>query len=213
MHSKWYISVLVVMLTVLGSITSKQQMSSPNQEIVLQFTSGEVTYHDTETTISTVKQQLQKAGVENIQVSETEEGQLKITYYSDFDVESIKAILSKEKQLELGYALDENENQSEFPSEEKSINYDFDVYEIQNTSHNSSQLGGKLALELKADNDRIFNPNVFISLDQISLEEVNKIEKVAYKFRKNIAIAIDNISHKIPEVRAGPSTIEICALS
>ena len=38
------------------------------------------------------------------------------------------------------------------------------------------------------------------------LKEKNKTEKVAYTIHRKIAIAIDDSSYNIPEVRAGPIT-------
>ncbi|MFT4781353.1 MAG: hypothetical protein ACI9SD_001036 [Pseudohongiellaceae bacterium] len=202
MNSRWYISILIITLTFLGSIASTQQVASPNQEIVLQFSSENVSPQDTLNAITSVKQQLEFAGVNAIKVQTLQGGQLKITYFSNSDVEDIKTLLSKECALDLGYVSQGN-NQSNTPSEEKSIKYNFDVYEIQQAD-NISDLEGKLALEPKAENDRIFNPNVLISAKEIDIDAKENIEKIAYKLSRTIAIAIDNHSYKIPEVRAGP---------
>jgi hypothetical protein len=202
MNSRWYISILIITLTFLGSIASTQQVASPNQEIVLQFSSENVSPQDTLNAITSVKQQLEFAGVNAIKVQTLQGGQLKITYFSNSDVEDIKILLSKECALDLGYVSQGN-NQSNTPSEEKSIKYNFDVYEIQQAD-NISDLEGKLALEPKAENDRIFNPNVLISAKEIDIDAKENIEKIAYKLSRTIAIAIDNHSYKIPEVRAGP---------
>ncbi|OUS00565.1 hypothetical protein A9Q86_10155 [Flavobacteriales bacterium 33_180_T64] len=210
MNSRWYISTLIILLTLLGGIASKQHASVPNQEIVLQFTSDEVTSIDTQNTIAIVKQQLQTAGVENIQVLELESGQLKISYYSNSDVASIKALLSKEKVLDIAYSSQDG-NQGESPSEDKSIIYNVDVYEIQH-GDDVSDLEGKLALETKVESDRFFNPNVFISKDDIDEKELNRIVSVAYKFHSANAITLDNRLREIPEVRAGPVFDGICDL-
>jgi hypothetical protein len=202
MNSRWYISILIITLTFLGSIASTQQVASPNQEIVLQFSSENVSPQDTLNAITSVKQQLEFAGVNAMKVQTLQGGQLKITYFSNSDVEDIKTLLSKECALDLGYVSQGN-NQSNTPSEEKSIKYNFDVYEIQQAD-NISDLEGKLALEPKAENDRIFNPNVLISAKEIDIDAKENIEKIAYKLSRTIAIAIDNHSYKIPEVRAGP---------
>jgi hypothetical protein len=202
MNSRWYISILIITLTFLGSIASTQQVASPNQEIVLQFSSENVSPQDTLNAITSVKQQLEFAGVNAIKVQTLQGGQLKIIYFSNSDVEDIKTLLSKECALDLGYVSQGN-NQSNTPSEEKSIKYNFDVYEIQQAD-NISDLEGKLALEPKAENDRIFNPNVLISAKEIDIDAKENIEKIAYKLSRTIAIAIDNHSYKIPEVRAGP---------
>lgn len=205
MKPKWYIGILIIALTLLGSEASTRQAAIPNQEIVLQFTSETVSHIDTENAIAIVKQQLLSAGITDIQVQKHEDGQLKISYYSASDVASIKALLSEENNLKLGYESPEN-NQSNTPSEDHKIDYDLDVYEI-HQANDISDLDGKLALETKAENDRLSNPNVFISPEIIDIDAKQLIDQVAYKFRKAVAIAIDNNSYKIPEVRAGPSKI------
>ncbi|MCK8479950.1 hypothetical protein [Psychroserpens algicola] len=207
MKSRWYISILIITLTLLGSIASQQQANVPNQEIVLQFTSTAVTTDDTQNTIDTVKQQLYAAGVKHIQVQELQDNRLKITYYSGTDVASIKALLSEETSIELGY-LSQSNSENPLPSEDRKIDYNVDVYEIQQAT-DSFDLDGKLALETKAEHDRFSNPNVDITSKEITIDAKESIEKSAYKFRRTIAIGIDNTSYKIPEVRAGPSTYGI----
>ena len=86
---KWYIGTLVVLLAVLG-IIDREQVTLPNQEIVLQFNDVELASEDTQTTIAIVKEELQNVGVHNFQVKENEKGRLKITYYSEADVIVVK---------------------------------------------------------------------------------------------------------------------------
>ena len=211
MNSRWYISILIISLTLLGGIASKQHLAAPNQEIVLQFTSDIVTSEDTQNAISIVRQQLKTVGVETIQVEESKDGYLKISYYSNSDVDSIKEVLSKDTSLAFGYVPQGN-NEPRGPSEDHSITYNLDVYEIQQAD-NVSDFGGKLALETKAEHDRFSNPNVFVPQKSTDEKELCRTIKVAYKFNKTVAIAIDNRSRKIPEVRAGPSFTGICNLS
>ncbi|MFT4611045.1 MAG: hypothetical protein ACI8QQ_001723 [Psychroserpens sp.] len=203
MNSRWYISILIITLTFLGSIASTQQIAAPNQEIVLQFSSINVSTQDTQKAITSVRQQLEIAGVNDIQVQALRDGQLKISYYSHSDVDSIKDLLSNKCNLYLGY-VSYDDNQSKIPSEEKTIAYNFDVYEIQQ-GDDVSELDGKLALETKAEDDRIFNPNVLISAVEIDSDAKENIEKVAYKLSRTVSITIDNNSYKTPEVRAGPA--------
>jgi len=203
MNSRWYISILIITLTFLGSIASTQQIAAPNQEIVLQFSSINVSAEDTQKAITSVRQQLEIAGVNDIQVQTLEDGQLKISYYSNSDIDSIKDLLSNKCNLELGYVSHDN-NQSTRPSEEKTIAYNFEVYEIQQ-GDDVSELEGKLALETKVEDDRIFNPNLLVSAVEIDSDAKENIEKVAYKLSRTVSITIDNNSYKIPEVRAGPT--------
>ena len=198
MNAKRYISALIIILALLG--LSQHQMSVPNQEIVVQFMDDEVSSDDAQNAITIVKNQLQSIGVDNIQVIEEKDGKLKITYYSDIDVASIKDFLYQEKNLKLGYTS--NDESSKSPSDDESNNYNLDVYEIQKPSDTEWDFEGTLVLELKPDGDRFSNPKVFASIEEINVEI--DITRVAYKLHYNIAIEIDNTSYKIPEVRAGP---------
>lgn len=202
MNSRWYIGILIVGLTLLGGIANKQQVAIPNQEIVLQFTSDAITPYDTQNAISVVKHQLHTVGVENIRVEDHGDGYLKISYYSDSDVSSIKEILSTEAAIALDYIS--KEKNTDQPSEDNSLTYNLDVYEIQQADE-LSKLDGKLALETKSEQERFYNPNVFTPFELVHENQLNSILKITFKIQSSIAIAIDHISHKIPEVRAGPS--------
>ncbi|SDS09897.1 hypothetical protein SAMN04515667_1403 [Formosa sp. Hel1_31_208] len=212
MKSRWCISILIIALTVLGSVASKQQVTMPNQEIVLQFVSTNVSINHTQNAITIVKEQLEAAGIENIYVQEKSNGHLTISYYSETDIASIKALLSEDPTTtQLGLVQDDQEHK--IPSEEKSIHYSLDVYEIQQGDDLSSN-DGKLALETKVEHERFSNTNVFTAKTNSDDErELDRTLKVAYKFNNAIAIAIDNRSRNIPEVRAGPRIIGMYDLS
>jgi len=190
-------------------MVSQQEFSIPNQEIVVQFANDEVTSVEVEQTIATIKKQLEDIGVEHIQIHESENGSLKISYFSDVNVASIKKIISEEHEFQLGVAsIFQNETSNETPSKEKSNTYKFDVYEIQKGDDSEKDLNG-LALELKPEVDRFYKPNVYFIKTEIDVWKTNKIEKVAYTIQKTIATEIDRVSHIIPEVRAGPTSYYI----
>lgn len=202
---KWYLSVALIFIAVLGSILGQQQTTVPNQEIVLQFTNENISLDEAQHTIGIVEKELQRIGVDYIQVSEQEEGRLVISYYSKTNVESIKKLLSTQKELALGFvSADKNERPFQFPSKETSIGYNLDVYEIQNGQTSYSSLGGKCAVELKSGQQRFLNPNFYISSEAPFIVNSEQILKVNFSFQRDIVIAKDYRSHKIPEVRAGP---------
>ncbi|MBP1838918.1 hypothetical protein [Formosa algae] len=203
MNLKWYISTFIVTVALFFGVVSQQQKVVPNQEIVLQFSGDVVVQDKTEHTISIVKQQLENIGAENIQVSEAEDGTLKITYYSNSDVEHIKEILSDDDTLEFD---DSNSEHQQFPLNNKdaAVTYNFDVFEIHKASDFAFSHAGKVAIELKASSHHYNNTNSHPLLGStVHVIELPSI-KVAYKFYRDIALAIDNNSKKIPEVRAGP---------
>lgn len=203
MNSRRYIGALIIVLTFLGAVY-QQQSTIPNQEIVLQFTDAKVTSVDTQNTIALVKEQLQYLGADNIQVKETAGGTLKITYYSATNVSHIKKGLSKENALSLGHNLNNQEKKSsKLPIENSSISYNLNVYEIQNGNDTNWNFVENSILQIKSDNERLLNPNVFVSVI-VSDDKDDVNYKVAYNTFRNIALSIDNASHNIPEVRAGP---------
>ena len=208
MKLRLYISTFIITLTLLGTLC-KEQAVVPNQEIVLQFIDANIATSQTQSTIATVKAQLKALGADNIQVTEDAiNGKLKIAYYSDSDVLHVEKILSKENKVELDVtANSQDNNHSEFPSDKNTKIFNLDVYKIQDSSDTNTGLDGKLAIELKPESDRFFNPIVDFFAVEIDNRKRDRIIKVAYKLNRNIAIAIDNTSHNIPEVRAGPITI------
>ncbi|MFD2823196.1 hypothetical protein ACFS5M_05910 [Lacinutrix iliipiscaria] len=205
MKTRWYFSALII-LALFGAL-SQQQNTVPNQEIVLQFVDANISSPQAQKTIANVKAQLQTLGVHNIQVVENiDAGTLKITYYSDADVTHVKSILSNDEKLELGFATtNQHEDPIRFPSEKEAATYNFDVYKIADTNDSNSGFGGKYAIQLNQEFDRFFNPTIYPlgNLIKTSIESNNV--KVAYTVNNEIAVAINNIPHQIPEGRAGPS--------
>ncbi len=203
MKAKWCFNTLIVILALFG--VCQEQTTLPNQQIILQFANAEVTTDEFKNALTIVKKQLKTIGVDNIQVRKQDDGGLRISYYSTTDVAGIKRMLSKEKQVKLGYVSNgQDDGQTKSPSDKKLNSYNLDVYEIQSGADAGAGLGGKYVFELKQEYDRFSNPNLYTYLPKIELGERNKIVKAAYRINRNIAIAIDNTSHNIPEVRAGP---------
>ncbi|MEW4924950.1 hypothetical protein [Algibacter sp. 2305UL17-15] len=202
MRIKKYISAIVILLALLG-IVHQQQSTLPNQEIVLQFKNVDVTSDDAQNAIILVEKELQSIGVHNFQVKENQNGRLKITYYSDADVDAIKRILSKRIRAELGNSDDEEEP-SDFPFEEHTITYNLDVNEIHNGQDTDSGLEGITLQEFKPEAARFYNPKIVSSALQIHSYKATTISRVAFKVNKTIALAINDPLRNIPESRAGP---------
>ncbi len=204
MKKKWYFGTLITALALL--VVVQQQTVVPNQEIVLEFINIEVTSQEAQKAIAIVKKQLQSIGVNNARISkELKKGTLKISYYSDADVEFIKRILSTSQNVALDHVLyDQNESSSQFPVDENSKDYNLDVYEIQKSTDFDSDFSGISILEIKQEQDGSYGTKTYSFVTQIDDNDISRLIKVAQKVNKNIAIAIDNTSHNIPEVRAGP---------
>ena len=204
MLKKWYISTFIIVITLLG-IASQKQVVLPNQQIVLQFTDTEISALEVKNTIAIVKKQLQDLGVNNIQVKKSEQGALKITYHSDADVASIKETFSKDAKLKIAQTKRNNKNTNNFPLDRHTIAYNLDVYEIKE-GNNTTDWGFKAVdvLEFKSKNNRLLNPNSPLFFSKLDLDTNTIVYKLTSKIRKNNAVSINEISCKIPQVRAGP---------
>ncbi len=206
MKVKLHIGVLILILTVLG-VASQQQIPVANQEIVLQFTDIEVTSAEAQNALSIVKNQLLDLGVDDIKIKKEESGKLRITYYSDVNVALVKETLSKEKRIQFNYASNKKEEGQEHSSDGEVINYDIIIYEIQNT-HDTNLVFNGYVLETKSENDRVFEPNVFLPTRIIDVGEDDSIAKITFKIWRNVDHSRDNPSYIFPEVRAGPQLIK-----
>lgn len=206
MKLKWYLSTLILAFTIIGICHNK--LSSPNQEILVQFNSDEVTVEQSQNAIASIKQQLLTFGIEDIQVREDENGKLKISYYSSVDVESIKEILALgESSLHPYTSLAKHKRSKQLPSDQKSKSYNLDIYELQQSTDSNNGSAGKSVMIVKQDFDRYLNPNVSLPFKDLDFSDIELSLKQAYKINRTIAIAIKNTSHTIPEVRAGPFKI------
>ncbi|MCB0445546.1 MAG: hypothetical protein KDC68_07840 [Gelidibacter sp.] len=205
MKTKWYLSALILVLTFLG--ICHNQISLPNQEVLVQFNTKEVTAEQSQNAIAAIKQQLQAFGVDNIQVREESNGSLKISYHSAIAVENIKKTLSDDEALALDFtALNHHKKNSKYPSKKQSKNYNLDVYELHKHTDNSNS-AGTYVINQKQDYDRFFNPNIGLHTTEIDFSKTNNVVTSSHKLNKNSVFLIDNTSYIIPEVRAGPSTI------
>ena len=203
MIARWCISVLIFSLTLFGAV-SQQQILVPNQEIVLQFQDVDLTSNQTDNTVATVKQQLKTLGAENIQVLALENGILKITYYSDADIASIKETFSEESTIALHLsAHTQDKDSSSFPFEESNVTYNLDVYEIQNGSASGWDFDGVIGLDVESKSNRFLDPN-YLFIENVGYKYQDNLLEVSYRVRREITIQLSDPLHSIPEVRAGP---------
>lgn len=197
MKTKWYFSTFIIIFTFLGICYN--HISLPNQEIVVQFNSNEVTAEQSEKAITIIKSQLHEFGIEQVYVVKQLNGEIKFSYRSSLDVASIKNTLTEIEFLEVNSTSDDDQQKK---SNKK--NYDFDVYEIHKTKDSNSNSAGKFVIITKQEFDRYVNTN--LTIPQVTIE--NKLcdleAKVLEKINRNNVHITNTISHNIPEVRAGP---------
>ena len=197
MNVKPHIYIFILILTFLG-VASQQQESVVNQELVLHFEDVLITSQEAQSTISTVKDELELLGVDNIQVKSENQGKLIITYYSHVDVVSLKKILSEKQNLKLQYPQDNQQ----IPSGDKQIGYDFDIYEINNGYDLDSSFDRCILVE-KSHSERYIDPNTFLTTTIINVRNDNTLKETLHIW-KYIETSISNLSYAFPEVRAGP---------
>ena len=205
MNAKWCVSTLFIILALLG--LSQGQKKASNQQISLEFADVELaseTAHDE--VLAVITKKLQVLGVDAIEVIENDGRQLSIRYYSDLDADSVKEFLSKENQLTLS---NEDESPSDYPKEQFPEKYSIVVSDLQQQTDQGISLNGTLVSVQKQDDKRIYNPVVLAFGNTLVLEQNTTVD-VAFRIHTDIAIAIDNTSQTIPEVRAGPYAYGNC---
>jgi hypothetical protein len=199
---RWYIVGLTIALAFFG--VSLEQITVPNQEIIVQFNANSISADDAQSAISSITSQLKSIGVDKVQVSEIQNGKLKVTYYSKIDVAIIKNLFNKQDKIQLGYtAFNEKESSSKIPFSHDSNTYKLDVIKIQKDYGSDLGLQG-LPVAIKSAKDQYLYPLVFLGASETEFIFKQGFEKVVYKNYHNASLLIDTTSHRIPEVRAGP---------
>src|SRR5690554_1434335 len=128
---RWNITALIIALAFFG-ISLEQTNADPNQEILIQFNSDSISDNQERRAISDIKNQLKEIGVEDVQVSKTPDGRLKVTYYSEVDVAVIKNLFYKQNKLLLAnLPMSADEGTNPFSSSNDSRTYIVEVVKIQ----------------------------------------------------------------------------------
>ncbi len=200
MNAKWCLSTLIIILALIG--LSQEQTKASNQQILLQFTDVELaseTAHDE--VLAAITKRLKVLGVDAIEIIENGGRQVSIRYYSDVDAHCVKEFLTQENQLSFTY---DDEFPFGFPKEQLPEKYNLVVSDLHQQSDNGLNLNGNLVLIQKQDYNRFLNP-IILQFDNAIVFKQDAIVNVSFKINRNIAIAIDNTSQTIPEVRAGPN--------
>jgi hypothetical protein len=195
MNAKWYISTLFLIFTLLG--TFQQQVSIPNQEIVLEFVDENINKNNIENTIDDIKEKLLNVGVSNITIEETKTKTLKISYYSTVAIDNIREALVKDTKIVL------NKNSENKDKNSPSYNYNIDIYELTDET-GFSDLDYSFVFEIKLHSDRFTTNNYFAFIKKAEQHKTDQLFKTSFKANKNNPFTKDRTSCKEPEVRAGP---------
>lgn len=201
MNAKWCVSTLFIILALLG--LSQEQTKASNQQIVLQFTDVELASESAHDEIlAAITKKLEVLGVDGVEIIENDGAQLSIRYYSDVDALSVKEFLSEENQP---LTINEEEFPSDHPKERLPETYNLVVSDLHQQADSGVTLNATLVAVQKQDFKIFTNPVVLPFSSAVELEQ-DVLVATAYKINRTIAIAIDNTSQIIPEVRAGPYT-------
>lgn len=179
-----------------------------NQEVVLQFEDQELELASAQNILESITEQLSKHGVTNAQVHENEFGVFKITYFSEEDVDSIKQTLQEflEVTTDNSESDDSNDEEFYFQLSTKQGAYKLDVFEIQKESSNSG-LGGKLAVIISDEYNKPSAPKTLTTLNKRTAWQDHAFSNQSSKTSGSQSINVDDASHIIPDVRAGPDFI------
>ncbi|MBT0607335.1 hypothetical protein [Aequorivita echinoideorum] len=203
MNKKWYFFGLLLALAFFG--ISLEQTAAPNQEIVVQFTAESITSEDAEETIAEITQQLKSIGIAEVQVSRMLDGKFKVTYFSVIDIAEVKGLFTAQCK----YPTHENSNgkggnSSKIPFSNTAEVYKLEVVKIQKNYASNFGFHG-VPVEIKSLKDQYLNQYVSFGNAEFTTELKPTIErKIGKNYHYNFSFKT-SISHKIPEVRAGPN--------
>jgi hypothetical protein len=209
MKTRLHFGLLVILLAFLG--TYLEQSTVHNQQIVIQFSDQNIDEKDAEIALETIKKQLQTIGIDFIKINQNDDGQLKITYYSTSDIAQIEALLTNGQHFKLTYGLEDKS--SDVPEHKSSKDYELNISEIKNSNHIKWDFERAEIVQLNQKSDHSNNPRVNTSSVVVNENYFNGAVHTNIRTNHAIAIAIDNYSYMIPEVRAGPFQPELYNLS
>jgi len=203
MKTKLHFGIIVLLLAFLG--TFLEQSTIPNQQIIIQFSDQAITLQDTENAIGKIQDKLQSIGVTQIQIGQYQGGQLRITYHSDRDVAHIQNILFKAEDFDIAYNAAQ-EQSNNFPEKRHLKDYELNISEISSSSDFNWDFEGTQVTEVNQKTDHSNTLKVSCSGGNILTKQYNGAISTAVFVNNTIAIAINHLAYKIPEVRAGPLT-------
>lgn len=201
MKSKLHFGILIILFAFVARYI--ETPVAPNQQIVVQFLDNDISEYDAKKAIVAIESKLKAIGVTQIKVGQDQEGQLKITYYSNTDVSQIKNNLVSQGDFEFPFNPSE-ENKENFPHKKEVKDYQLNISEIQKTSDANWDFEGVEVVELNHKSDRFNNLKVNSSGSQIQSTLLSNLVNNAVKLHKTNSVVKDNFSYKFPEVRAGP---------
>ena len=205
MSKKWFIWTFVSALALLIAIQERVDM--PNQEIVLHFENGDVNSQEAIAALAAVKDQLEALEVLNIAVSkDSENGILRIQYYSSEKVEVVKSIISHQSELALQHVFYTKDKNESIPLDKESNEYSISIFEIQTATDSGLEFNGAYLPEIKYITEGHLDSHIFKFNNEISLTEPDGFWDTKIKVNTSVVLNLQERSFKIPQVRAGPTS-------
>ncbi|OZV66792.1 hypothetical protein [Winogradskyella aurantia] len=200
---KTTLQFLFSILLVSGLGAYLNHSTPPNQQILVNFTATDISSYDTKSAIENIEVVLGLQGAEKIQISELQNGQLKITYYSNTDIYRIKNALTRE--IGFHFNLDDNREHSKHTSKEQGhTDYRLKI----------SELNGETGISWHFDATEVITPN--FKSDRFSPIKLKTYARLNPSDTSNKRLVGSLVSYhpstvykkknayKIPQVRAGP---------
>ncbi|MGJ8744869.1 hypothetical protein [Polaribacter sp.] len=197
MKAKWYLCTLFLLFICFSAF--QEEVTIPNQEIVLEFVDTKIDKKDIESSIAEVQEKLLKIGVANITINKTHNGTLKISYYSAFHIDNIKEKLAQDHTIVL------NKNSDPKEKNNSSSKYNIDIHELTNET-DISNADFHFVIEVKYNSDKLTTYNSFAFIKKTDQVKANTLFKTTYKVNKNNYFIKDRTAYNEPEVRAGPQS-------
>ena len=200
MKLKMHLGFVIALFMFLG--TYIEHNTTPNQQILIQFSDHQITSAEANSTVETLTSQLKELGVEKIRIGHFSNGQLKITYYSEEDVVSIQKVLLEIDNISLGYTS-ESESSDPLNSNKEDL-VKLNVSEIQNKTNNSWDFEGTEVAELNHKSDRYYFPKLKTNRSQENIVDQSLHLQSKLIVTNTFSFTKEKFAYQIPEVRAGP---------
>jgi hypothetical protein len=201
MQTKWYLRSFIILVAIIG--LTLEQITQPNQQIVVEFGSDTVSVASAQEAMETITNELRVLGVQNIKVQQGIHGDLTITYYSPIDTKEIENLLFLKKELHDEFASCNTLPKNQAPPFDTRSVYKIDVHKIQKRADIEPDLNG-LIVAFEGKTHRYYLAKVYDAIHGSQTAHQDKITELSYIVQCAVSFTVTEFSYKIPQVRAGP---------
>ncbi|NNE32724.1 MAG: hypothetical protein HKN40_10170 [Winogradskyella sp.] len=206
MKTKLYFGFIIAIFTLFGVYIDASH--TPNQQIVVHFSNVDKSPEETNNAIETISNKLLSIGVTKIQIGQVVDGRVRITYYSTAKLQIVKGLFLANEGFRFAYQSNPN-NSGKEPKGQDNSGYELNISEISESNTTNWDFEGTLVIEQTQKSDRLSHPKTKVFAGFTPSKTKNATIQNAISIYGLIHRSIDAYAHKIPEVRAGPATLEI----